>query len=183
MLLLPAQPLSLVFTLHLPHLCTLRVHGVSISTAAMRTELMCLLDLVWTADHDLEDGAEGQIDVYSGRGIVSESVNGPVWLIGTGSEHHAIVQYNFANSKNVYAGLIQTETVSIYHYGVHMTGDLRTTFHSLTTNLHQELPHHSLSLLLTTTPPSPTDPQLGLLTSRTAAKCIFMALVIIRSSA
>ncbi|KAG8930571.1 hypothetical protein FRC02_004034 [Tulasnella sp. 418] len=67
---------------------------------------------VWTADHSLDevDHSEGQIDVYSGRGIVSESAKGPVWLIGTGSEHHAIVQYSFVNSKNVYAGLIQTET-------------------------------------------------------------------------
>ncbi|KAG9004242.1 hypothetical protein FRB90_011032 [Tulasnella sp. 427] len=65
---------------------------------------------VWTADHDLDDSGQRQIDVYTGRGIVSESANGPVWLIGTASEHAAIVQYNFANSKNVYAGLIQTET-------------------------------------------------------------------------
>ncbi|KAG8900468.1 hypothetical protein FRC00_012760 [Tulasnella sp. 408] len=65
---------------------------------------------VWSADHDLDDSGERQIDVYSGRGIVSESANGPVWLVGTASEHHAIVQYSFVNSKNVYAGLIQTET-------------------------------------------------------------------------
>ncbi|KAG8930575.1 hypothetical protein FRC02_004038 [Tulasnella sp. 418] len=67
---------------------------------------------VWTADHSLdeEDHSEGQIDVFTGRGILSESTNGPVWLVGTGSEHHAIVQYSFVNSKNVYAGLIQTET-------------------------------------------------------------------------
>ncbi|KAG8957022.1 hypothetical protein FRC00_004571 [Tulasnella sp. 408] len=65
---------------------------------------------VWTADHDLDDPQERQIDVYTGRGILSESTNGPVWLIGTASEHAAIVQYSFYNSKNVYAGLIQTET-------------------------------------------------------------------------
>jgi glucan 1,3-beta-glucosidase len=65
---------------------------------------------VWTADHDLDDSGERQIDVYSGRGILSESTNGPVWMIGTASEHHAIVQYSFVSSKNVYAGLIQTET-------------------------------------------------------------------------
>ncbi|KAG8714106.1 hypothetical protein FRC08_012359 [Ceratobasidium sp. 394] len=65
---------------------------------------------VWAADHDLEDGGEGQIDVYSGRGLLSRSANGPVWLIGTGVEHHTLYQYNIANSKNVYAGLIQTET-------------------------------------------------------------------------
>ncbi|KIO31552.1 hypothetical protein M407DRAFT_19489 [Tulasnella calospora MUT 4182] len=65
---------------------------------------------VWTADHDLEDQEQRQIDVYTGRGILSESKNGPVWLIGTASEHASIVQYSFYNSKNVYAGLIQTET-------------------------------------------------------------------------
>ncbi|KAG8886520.1 hypothetical protein FRB97_003031 [Tulasnella sp. 331] len=65
---------------------------------------------VWTADHDLDDPNQTQIDVYTGRGIVSESATGPVWLIGTASEHAAIVNYNFANSRNVYAGLIQTET-------------------------------------------------------------------------
>ncbi|KAG8880657.1 hypothetical protein FRB97_000611 [Tulasnella sp. 331] len=50
------------------------------------------------------------IDVYTGRGIVTESQQGPVWLIGTASEHADIVQYNFANAQNVYAGFIQTET-------------------------------------------------------------------------
>ncbi|CAE6477166.1 unnamed protein product [Rhizoctonia solani] len=59
---------------------------------------------------DLEDASERQIDVYTGRGILSQSTNGPVWLIGTGSEHHVLYQYNIVNSKNVYAGLIQTET-------------------------------------------------------------------------
>ena len=47
---------------------------------------------VWTADHDLDDPNQGQIDVYIGRGIVNKSANGPVWLIGTASEHAVIVQ-------------------------------------------------------------------------------------------
>lgn len=47
---------------------------------------------VWTADHDLEDQEQRQIDVYTGRGILSESKNGPVWFIGTASEHASIVQ-------------------------------------------------------------------------------------------
>ena len=37
---------------------------------------------MWLADHDLDIPGEGQIKVYSGRGILSES-QGPVWLIGT----------------------------------------------------------------------------------------------------
>ncbi|KAG8875639.1 hypothetical protein FRB97_004846 [Tulasnella sp. 331] len=65
---------------------------------------------VWTADHDLDDVNQSQIDVYTGRGIVTESAAGPVWLIGTASEHASIVQYNFVNTQNVYAGFIQTET-------------------------------------------------------------------------
>ncbi|CAE7209200.1 unnamed protein product [Rhizoctonia solani] len=64
---------------------------------------------VWTADHDLDDPTQRQIDVYSGRGILIES-QGPVWLIGSGSEHHVLYQYNIVGAKNVYLGLIQTET-------------------------------------------------------------------------
>ncbi|CAE6353085.1 unnamed protein product [Rhizoctonia solani] len=82
----------------------LGLHITSTATAYMENAW------IWTADHDLEDPSERQIDVYTGRGILSQSTNGPVWLIGTGSEHHALYQYNIVNSKNVYAGLIQTET-------------------------------------------------------------------------
>ncbi|KAH9951962.1 exo-beta-1,3-glucanase [Amylocystis lapponica] len=62
---------------------------------------------VWLADHDL-DGSE-QITLFSGRGILSESA-GPVWLIGTASEHHTLYQYSLAGAQNHYMGLIQTET-------------------------------------------------------------------------
>ncbi|KAI0724043.1 exo-beta-1,3-glucanase [Cerioporus squamosus] len=64
---------------------------------------------VWLADHDLDSGGSKQITAFSGRGILSESA-GPVWLIGTGSEHHTLYQYNFVNAANHYMGLIQTET-------------------------------------------------------------------------
>ncbi|KAG8933801.1 hypothetical protein FRC01_007047 [Tulasnella sp. 417] len=97
----------LKFTDHAVKPCTgafLGLHITSKATAYMEGTW------VWTADHDLEDQDQRQIDVYTGRGILSESKNGPVWLIGTASEHAAIVQYSFYNSKNVYAGLIQTET-------------------------------------------------------------------------
>ncbi|QRV92157.1 exo-beta-1,3-glucanase [Ceratobasidium sp. AG-Ba] len=82
----------------------LGIHITSTATAYMENVW------VWAADHDLEDGNEGQIDAYSGRGLLSQSTNGPVWLIGTGVEHHTLYQYNIVSSKNVYAGLIQTET-------------------------------------------------------------------------
>ncbi|CCM01557.1 uncharacterized protein FIBRA_03616 [Fibroporia radiculosa] len=38
---------------------------------------------VWLADHDLDGDGKSQITVFSGRGILSESL-GPVWMIGTG---------------------------------------------------------------------------------------------------
>ncbi|GJJ08010.1 hypothetical protein Clacol_002217 [Clathrus columnatus] len=63
---------------------------------------------VWNGDHDL-DGNNGQVSVFSGRGILSQS-SGPVWLIGT-AEHHVLYQYNLAGASNHYLGLIQTETV------------------------------------------------------------------------
>ncbi|KAJ7832076.1 glycoside hydrolase family 55 protein [Mycena olivaceomarginata] len=65
---------------------------------------------VWNADHDLDDPAQTRINAFSARGILVESASGPVWLIGTASEHHVIYQYAFYNTENVYAGLIQTET-------------------------------------------------------------------------
>lgn len=65
---------------------------------------------VWTADHDLDDPAQRQIDVYSGRGVLIESCTGPVWLLGSGSEHHVLYQYNIVDAEHVYLGLIQTET-------------------------------------------------------------------------
>ncbi|KAI0692746.1 beta-1,3-glucanase [Cerioporus squamosus] len=62
---------------------------------------------VWTADHDLDQGP--QINIYTGRGIMSES-QGPVWMIGTASEHNILYQYYLVNAANHYMGLIQTET-------------------------------------------------------------------------
>ncbi|KAJ7913682.1 exo-beta-1,3-glucanase [Mycena leptocephala] len=65
---------------------------------------------VWNADHDLDDPNQTRLNVFSGRGILVESARGPVWLVGTASEHHVIYQYAFNNAQNIYAGLIQTET-------------------------------------------------------------------------
>lgn len=64
---------------------------------------------LWVADHDADDAQLRQITVYAGRGLLVESV-GPVWLVGTSVEHHTMYQYQFANSRNVYMGHIQTET-------------------------------------------------------------------------
>jgi glucan 1,3-beta-glucosidase len=69
----------------------------------------CYLENVWgwVADHDLDYG--DQINVYSGRGLLSES-QGPVWLYGTAIEHSALYEYNFYSSQNIFMGMIQTET-------------------------------------------------------------------------
>ena len=60
-------------------------------------------------DHDLDDPGQGQINAFSGCGILVEST-APTWLFGTASEHHVIYQYAFHNAQNLFAGLIQTET-------------------------------------------------------------------------
>jgi glucan 1,3-beta-glucosidase len=65
---------------------------------------------LWTADHDIEDPSLTQITVYTGRGLYSESTAGNIWMVGTAVEHHARYQYQFASTKNVFAGQIQTET-------------------------------------------------------------------------
>ncbi|KAG2185732.1 hypothetical protein INT43_002167 [Umbelopsis isabellina] len=63
----------------------------------------------WTADHDL-DGNGNQLSIYSGRGILIESSNGPVWMYGTAAEHNVFYQYQLSGANNVYMGMIQTET-------------------------------------------------------------------------
>ncbi|KAJ7582652.1 glycoside hydrolase family 55 protein [Mycena floridula] len=64
---------------------------------------------IWLADHDLEDPTSAVITAFAGRGVLSES-QGPVWMIGTASEHFTLYQYNLVNAKDHYMGLIQTET-------------------------------------------------------------------------
>ncbi|KAK4454905.1 glucan 1,3-beta-glucosidase GLUC78 precursor, partial [Podospora aff. communis PSN243] len=64
---------------------------------------------LWVADHDIEDIAMTQVNVYVGRGLLVESQN-PVWLYGTSSEHCVLYQYQFHKAKRIYAGMIQTES-------------------------------------------------------------------------
>jgi hypothetical protein len=65
----------------------------------------------WTADHDLDNQlAQGQVSLYTGRGVLIESTNGPVWLYGTQSEHNVLYQYQLSNAKNVFMTMIQSET-------------------------------------------------------------------------
>jgi glucan 1,3-beta-glucosidase len=64
---------------------------------------------LWTADHELDLKDHNQIDIYNGRGMLVES-QGPVWLVGTASEHSQISQYHFQGAKDIWYGAIQTET-------------------------------------------------------------------------
>ncbi|KAI8337583.1 pectate lyase superfamily protein-domain-containing protein [Chlamydoabsidia padenii] len=65
----------------------------------------------WTADHDLDDGElQRQVSIYTGRGILIESVQGPVWLYGVQSEHNTLYQYQLSHAKNIMMSMIQSET-------------------------------------------------------------------------
>ncbi len=64
----------------------------------------------WIADHDIEDHNNTQISVFAGRGLLCESTLGRIWLVGTGVEHHAKYQYQFAGTQDIWMGQIQTET-------------------------------------------------------------------------
>jgi len=64
---------------------------------------------VWLADHDLDGDGISRVTLFSGRGILSES-QGPVWMIGTSSEHHVLYEYRLVNAKDHWMGLIQTES-------------------------------------------------------------------------
>ncbi|SNX82776.1 probable beta-1,3 exoglucanase precursor [Melanopsichium pennsylvanicum] len=65
---------------------------------------------VWTADHDLDYGDRAQVNILTGRGILVESAEGPVWMYGGASEHSILYQYNIVNANNIFISLAQTET-------------------------------------------------------------------------
>lgn len=67
-------------------------------------------DWTWVADHDIEDQQLRQITIYAGRGLLVESKVGNIWLVGGAVEHHVLYEYQFVNTKNIFAGQIQTET-------------------------------------------------------------------------
>ncbi|KAL2065578.1 hypothetical protein VTL71DRAFT_3248 [Oculimacula yallundae] len=64
----------------------------------------------WTADHDIDDPQLTKITIYTGRGLYCASTSGTIWMVGRSVEHHDLYQYQFANTTNIYAGQIQTET-------------------------------------------------------------------------
>lgn len=63
----------------------------------------------WVADHELDRSDFNQVNIYNGRGILIESTKG-AWLWGTASEHSVLSNYQVTKAKNLFMGLIQTET-------------------------------------------------------------------------
>lgn len=74
---------------------------------------------LWTADHDIEAAGLDQITIYSGRGLLDESTNGPVWLVGTGVEHNQRYEYQFLNTKNVWAGQVRKAPIFLISVSAH----------------------------------------------------------------
>ena len=64
---------------------------------------------LWVADHELDLSDHAQVNIFNGRGVLVES-QVAVWMYGTSVEHSQLYNYQISNAKNVYMGLIQTET-------------------------------------------------------------------------
>ncbi|KAH9219718.1 pectate lyase superfamily protein-domain-containing protein [Leptodontidium sp. 2 PMI_412] len=71
---------------------------------------------LWGADHMLDDPDLAspsndmiQTSVYIARGFLIESTHA-TWLYATASEHAIFYQYNFHGAKNIFAGMLQTES-------------------------------------------------------------------------
>lgn len=104
----PSTPRTKITSSNLKTSCIAAFMSMHITKAA--TGLYLENVWLWVADHDVEDPQLRQITVYAGRGLLDESSNGPIWMVGTSVEHHTLYQYHFTSAKNVYAGQIQTET-------------------------------------------------------------------------
>ncbi|OBT89627.1 hypothetical protein VE02_01780 [Pseudogymnoascus sp. 03VT05] len=64
---------------------------------------------VWVADHDIDDPTNTQVTIAVARGILIES-DGPTWFYGIASEHAIFYQYNFFNTTDSLAAIIQIES-------------------------------------------------------------------------
>jgi hypothetical protein len=66
---------------------------------------------LWTADHGIEDASLTQITIYILAGVCillpRRGISG--WWAQP-VEHHSLYQYQFASTKNIFAGQVQTET-------------------------------------------------------------------------
>lgn len=94
----------------LPHACFLGMHITPQASGYFQNVW------VWTADHELDEGAPAQLNVLSDRGVLIES-QGPVWMYGTASEHALLYQYSLQGASHVLLAMIQTE--SPYFQGHH----------------------------------------------------------------
>jgi hypothetical protein len=61
------------------------------------------------AEADYSVATQMQISVDVARGLLVESTDA-TWLYGTSSEHAVMYQYNFWKARNVFAGMIHTES-------------------------------------------------------------------------
>ncbi|KAK5101840.1 hypothetical protein LTS08_004299 [Lithohypha guttulata] len=68
----------------------------------------------WVSDHELDMDTRAQTNIYNGRGFLIEG-DGPNWLWGTSTEHSTLYNYQWQNTRNTFAGVIQTETA--YYQG------------------------------------------------------------------
>ncbi|KAF2717423.1 glycoside hydrolase family 55 protein [Polychaeton citri CBS 116435] len=73
------------------------------------SDLMMVNNWGWVSDHELDLTDHNQIDIYNGRGLLVES-RGPVWIYGGSFEHSMLYNYNVANARDIYMGVIQSET-------------------------------------------------------------------------
>lgn len=64
----------------------------------------------WVADHDMEVNNQTQISIYSPRGALFQSTNGPTWLWGTASEHSMFYNYQVEGVNGFFGGFMQSET-------------------------------------------------------------------------
>lgn len=91
-----------------PAQCIAAFMSMHITTTATRLYMENVW--LWTADHDVEDATLTRISIYTGRGLLIESSVGEIWLYGTAVEHHALYQYQLADTGDIFMGFIQTET-------------------------------------------------------------------------
>ncbi|KAF6824052.1 LysM domain-containing protein [Colletotrichum plurivorum] len=71
---------------------------------------------LWLGDHMIDDpdltsskNDMVQTSIYAARGFLIESRKS-TWLYATASEHAVFYQYNFHKAKNIFAGMLQTES-------------------------------------------------------------------------
>ena len=101
----PTTPNTTVTAANLNYTCIAAYLSVHITPSASGVYLEN--NWIWVADHDVEDSQLRQITIFAGRGLLDESATGTVWLVGTAVEHHTKYQYQFVNTRDVFAGQVR----------------------------------------------------------------------------